>query len=204
LNNRFVHIIFLFLIFLLADPAVVAQQTEKLYLSGNGNSPGRQWDFLCTAGNHSNKWTTITVPSCWELQGFGKYDYGFAKDSVRGKEEGFYRYRFEAPLQWQHKEIHIVFEGVMTDAEVTINGKPAGPKHQGAYYTFKYDITKLLLFGSNNLLEVKVAKHSANPSVNAAERKSDFWRNFPARLPRKLTKAAHKHHRDQCHCRRHF
>ena len=124
---------------------------------------------------NANKWTKIAVPSCWELQGFGKYDYGFAKDSVRGKEKGLYKHRFNAPASWKGKVINIVFEGVMTDAEVKVNGKLAGEIHQGAFYAFKYDISKLLKYGKENLLEVTVAKHSANQSVNEAERKADFW-----------------------------
>ena len=71
--------------------------------------------------------------------------------------------------------MNIVFEGVMTDAEVKVNGKLAGPIHQGAYYAFKYDISKLLQYGKQNILEVTVAKHSTNASVNEAERKADFW-----------------------------
>lgn len=152
-----------------------AQQTEKVYLSGTGSDNTKQWEFMCTGGMNANKWTTIAVPSCWELQGFGKYDYGFAKDSVRGKEKGLYKYRFNAPASWKGKVINIVFEGVMTDAAVKVNGKLAGEIHQGAFYAFKYDITKLLQYGKENLLEVTVVKHSANTSVNEAERKADFW-----------------------------
>jgi beta-galactosidase/beta-glucuronidase len=117
----------------------------------------------------------IPVPSNWELQGFGKYNYGFAKDSSRGKEKGLYKYRFQAPKSWQGKALNLVFEGVMTDAEVKINGKSAGEIHQGAYYAFKYPIAQLLNYGAENLLEVTVSKHSANQSVNEAERKGDFW-----------------------------
>ncbi len=152
-----------------------AQQTEKVYLSGTGNDNTKQWEFMCTGGMNANKWTTIAVPSCWELQGFGKYDYGFAKDSVRGKEKGLYKHTFNVPAAWKNKVVNIVFEGVMTDAEVKVNGKSAGEVHQGAFYAFKYDITKLLQYGKENLLEVTVAKHSANQSVNEAERKADFW-----------------------------
>jgi hypothetical protein len=152
-----------------------AQQTEKIYLSGTGNDHTVNWEFFCTEGRNSGKWTTIAVPSCWELQGFGKYDYGFAKDSVRGKEQGLYRYRFSVPAAWKSKQVNIDFEGSMTDTEVKINGKAAGEIHQGAFYAFKYDITNLLNYGAENLLEVTVAKHSANPSVNNAERKADFW-----------------------------
>ena len=167
---------FLFFTFqFLLSATLSAQQTEKVYLSGTGSDNTKQWEFMCTGGMNANKWTKIAVPSCWELQGFGKYDYGFAKDSVRGKEKGLYKHRFNAPASWKGKVINIVFEGVMTDAEVKVNGKLAGEVHQGAFYAFKYDITKLLKYGKENLLEVTVAKHSANQSVNEAERKADFW-----------------------------
>ncbi len=152
-----------------------AQQTEKIYLSGTGSDNTVSWDFYCTGGMNANKWTSIAVPSCWELQGFGKYDYGYAKDSVRGKEKGLYKKTFNVPAAWKGKVINIVFEGVMTDAEVKVNGKLAGEVHQGAFYAFKYDITPLLKYGTQNLLEVIVSKHSANASVNIAERKGDFW-----------------------------
>ncbi|SMD03562.1 glycoside hydrolase family 2 TIM barrel-domain containing protein [Pedobacter nyackensis] len=152
-----------------------AQQTEQIYLSGTGNDHTVKWDFFCTKGMNSGKWTTIPVPSNWELQGFGKYDYGFAKDSVRGKEQGLYKYKFKVPAAWKGKKINIVFEGSMTDTEVKINGKSAGAIHQGAFYAFRYDLTALLKYGADNLLEAKVSKHSANKSVNEAERKADFW-----------------------------
>ena len=166
-----------FLVFfvLLSPIFSLSQQTEKVYLSGTGSDQTVQWDFFCTGGMNANKWTKIAVPSCWELQGFGKYDYGFAKDGVRGKEKGLYKHRFTVPANWKGKVINIVFEGVMTDAEVKVNGKSAGEVHQGAFYAFKYDISKLLKYGKENLLEVTVAKHSSNQSVNEAERKADFW-----------------------------
>jgi hypothetical protein len=165
----------LFLFLLLVCFAVEAQQTEKVYLSGTGNDDTVNWQFFCTAGSNSGKWTSIPVPSNWELQGFGKYDYGFAKEANKGKEEGLYKYNFQVPAAWKNRQVNIVFEGSMTDTEVKINGQPAGIIHQGSFYVFKYDISKLLRIGSDNLLEVKVSKHSANQSVNEAERKADFW-----------------------------
>ena len=175
-NTKLCSLCCLFVFLVVSLPlSIYAQQTEKIYLSGTGPADAKKWQFFCTGGANANTWTTIPVPSCWELQGFGKYDYGFAKDSVRGKEQGLYKYDFFAPSAWKKKKINIVFEGVMTDAEVKINGQLAGGIHQGAFYAFKYDITPLLRFGENNLLEVTVAKHSSNPSVNEAERKADFW-----------------------------
>jgi len=155
--------------------AVSAQQTEKLYLSGTGNEDTVNWDFFCTAGSKSGQWTTIPVPSNWELQGFGKYDYGFAKEANKGKEAGLYKYSFKVPAGWNNRQVNLVFEGSMTDTEVKINGQLAGPIHQGSFYVFRYDISKLLKNGADNLLEVMVSKHSANQSVNEAERKADFW-----------------------------
>jgi hypothetical protein len=152
-----------------------AQQTETLMLSGTGSDNTVNWEFFCTEGRNSGKWTTIPVPSNWEQFGFGGYNYGHDKDSVRHREKGLYRYRFNIPAAWKSKTVQIVFEGSMTDTEVKINGKSAGEKHQGSFYCFKYDITNLLQPGKKNLLEVTVAKHSANDSVNRAERKGDFW-----------------------------
>jgi hypothetical protein len=174
MQRKILHIV-IFFHFSLFTFHLSAQQTEKVYLSGTGSDNTKQWEFMCTGGMNANKWTTIPVPSCWELQGFGKYDYGLAKDSGRGKEKGLYKYSFNVPASWKGKVIKIVFEGVMTDAEVKVNGQSAGETHQGAFYAFKYDITKSLKYGEKNLLEVTVAKHSSNESVNNAERRADFW-----------------------------
>jgi len=171
MKRRFI----LFLCLITTFCSLKAQQIEKLYLSGTGNDDTVNWDFFCTAGANSGKWTKIPVPSNWELQGFGKYNYGFNKEENKGKEQGLYKYSFKIPANWKGQKINIVFEGSMTDTEVKINGKSAGETHQGSFYVFRYDISKLIKLDGDNLLEVKVSKHSANQSVNEAERKADFW-----------------------------
>src|SRR5665648_500049 len=162
-------------LFILLSNLLFAQNTETKYLSGTGADKTVNWEFFCSAGMNSGKWTTIAVPSCWEQQGFGAYNYGHDKFETRLNETGTYRYKFNVPAEWQNKQVNIVFDGVMTDAEVKINGKLAGPIHQGAFYQFKYDISKLLKPGKENLLEVFVKKHSDNISVSRAERQADFW-----------------------------
>jgi len=152
-----------------------AQDTEIKYLSGTGNDNTVPWEFYCSEGMNSQQWTNIQVPSCWELQGFGSYNYGIDAWEDRMNEHGMYRNEFEIPKDWKGKKINIVFEGVMTDAEVMINGNPAGQKHQGAFYEFKHEISKLLKYGSTNLLEVTVHKHSSDSLVNEAERWCDYW-----------------------------
>src|SRR5882757_7012563 len=99
----------LFSFCLLLPFAAISQSTEKVYLSGTGPADAKQWQFFCTGGMNANKWTTIAVPSCWEQQGFGKYDYGFAKDSVRGKEKGLYKYEFTISPTWKDKNVNLVF-----------------------------------------------------------------------------------------------
>jgi beta-galactosidase/beta-glucuronidase len=156
-----------------------AQQTDKIFLSGKDFEHPVQWDFYCTDGNKSKTWAKINVPSQWELEGFGEYTYGRWYKELNqkepSKEEGLYKYEFEVPAHYKDSDVVIAFGGAMTDTEVKVNGKLAGPIHQGGFYEFKYNITPLLKVGEKNTLEVHVWKHSANKSVNAAERKTDWW-----------------------------
>jgi hypothetical protein len=167
-----------FTISLLLNFNVFSQQTQIVYLSGTDAANTVEWDFYCTDGRNSGEWTTIPVPSNWELEGFGTYNYGhdWKNENIKlGKEHGLYKHKFDVPRNWKGKTVNIVFDGSMTDTQVKINGKLAGDIHQGAFYQFKYNISKLLKYGQTNLLEVDVAKHSLNESVNKAERQADFW-----------------------------
>jgi beta-galactosidase/beta-glucuronidase len=152
----------------------LAEPTQVQYLSGVDKDNTVPWDFFCTAGQNSGTWTSIAVPSCWELQGFGTYAYG-KDDTNQPVEQGKYRHQFTVPGDWSAKRVFLVFEGSMTDTEVMVNGQSAGPKHQGSFYRFRYDVSKLLKYGAENLLEATVSKLSSDESVNRAERQSDYW-----------------------------
>jgi hypothetical protein len=153
--------------------AVFAQETETRYLSGTDKDHTVPWEFMVSAGRRAGTWTTIPVPSNWELHGFGTYSYGQEKNKPH--EEARYRHRFEVPATWKDKRVFLVCEGSMTDTELTVNGHLAGPVHQGGFYEFRREITALVWPGRTNLLEVRVAERSANESVNRAERDGDFW-----------------------------
>lgn len=165
-----------FLSFLFITGFVHSQSTEVKYLSGTDKDHTVDWDFKVSGGRNRGEWQMIPVPSNWEMKGFGTYRYWSdwegepAPDSV-----GNYRHTFDIPGAWQNKVVNIVFEGSMTDTEVWVNGQPAGPRHQGGFYEFGYDITRLLKWEETNLLEVKVRRFSTNRSVNLAERRADFW-----------------------------
>ncbi len=167
--------------------AAPAPETQVKFLSGKGKDDGVRWDFYCSAGQHSGVWTNIAVPSCWELQGFGVYNYGTRFRAKKGEdvslrpgfaaEQGKYNTQFLVPAEWSRRVVRMVFEGVMVRTEVFVNGQPAGPAHEGSFYEFKYDISSLLKYGETNLLEVTVSKVAHDPSVMRAERQGDYW-NF--------------------------
>lgn len=151
---------------------------ERHYLSGKDASTAVEWDFMVDGGRRAGEWAKIPVPSNWELQGFGTYNYGHDHrnpERVLGKEKGYYRYAFDVPSAWEGFPVKLVFEGAMTDTEVKVNGKIAGEVFQGGFYRFSHEISSLLNFGQKNTLEVEVSKHSANGSVNRAEREADYW-----------------------------
>src|SRR5690606_24536393 len=110
---------------------------KRVYLSGKDAANTVDWDFMVTDGNNSGKWTSIPVPSNWELHGFGTYNYGHDhhhnKDRKIAKEQGLYRHSFDVPKTWKNKCINIVFDGAMTDTKVRVNGKSVGDVHQGAF-----------------------------------------------------------------------
>ena len=127
---------------LVALPAAEIQ-TAQLYLSGHGPHDAVPWEFSVTGGRRAGEWTTIPVPSNWELQGFGTYNYG-DEPVPKADEHGLYRLHFTVPENWKNRLIRLVFEGVMTDATVKVNGKSAGPVHQGGFYRFRHDVTTLV------------------------------------------------------------
>ena len=174
-----------FILFSCFLSSTTAQETERLYLSGTGCDDMVEWDFKCTDGRNSGQWTKIGVPSCWELQGFGTYQYGmrfYGKATPEGiaDEKGLYKTEFTLPQEWQGYQIQLVFEAVFTDANVTINGRKAGAGlYQGGFTRHTIDVSDRVFFGpkKKNRLEVEVSKESTNEQVNLAERRADYW-NF--------------------------
>ena len=167
--------------------AVEAQglvETQRQYLSGHGCDDMVEWDFQCTDGRNAGKWTKIGVPSCWELQGFGTYQYGmrfYGKATPEGiaDEKGLYKTEFTLPEEWQGRQIQLVFEAAFTEIRVQINGRKAGNgTYQGGFTRHTIDVSDRVFFGKKkNRLEVEVAKESSNSQVNLAERRADYW-NF--------------------------
>ncbi|MDC7685313.1 glycoside hydrolase family 2 TIM barrel-domain containing protein, partial [Asticcacaulis sp. BYS171W] len=148
--------------------------TDTLMLSGNGPDDAVSWDFTVSGGMKAGQASKIAVPSNWQTQGFGHYQYGYDK-GPRASDKGVYTRSFTVPADWKDKNVRIVFDGVMTDTQVKVNGTVVGAVHQGGFNRFSYDITRFVKVGEANTLEVEVSEASANTATDIAERHGDYW-----------------------------
>lgn len=98
----------------------------------------RNPDFEKVTLPHSNK----ILP--WHS--FNDKDYQFIS---------IYRRKLKLNSKFQSKRIFVDFEGVMTAADVYVNGEKAG-SHKGGFTGFSIELTKFLNFDGKDLLAVKV------------------------------------------------
>lgn len=156
--------------------AFASPEAKRIYLSGLGPEDAIEWDFFCSSGRKSGEWTTIPVPSNWEQEGFGGYNYGHDDPATKFDETGTYRTQFFVPEEWEKEHVRLVFEGAMTETSIKINDTSVGTANLGGYTPFRFILDeKNLKFGEENTLEVLVKKKPENNSLDWAERKADYW-----------------------------
>ena len=103
-------------------------------------------------------WDEITVPSSWQLQGYGhphytNVNYPFPVDPPRIPTEnptGSYRREFTVPKAWAGKQIFLRFDGVDSAYHVWVNGKPVGFS-KSSRLPSEFDITGVVRTGANTL-----------------------------------------------------
>jgi len=120
-------------------------------------------------------WDVITVPSNWEMKGYGtpiytNITYPFRNNPpfIQGQRGytinnepnavGSYRRDFTLPADWKDKEVFITFEGVYSAMYLWVNGKKVGYS-QGPTTDARFDITKYVKPGKN-VLAVEVYRWS--------------------------------------------
>ncbi|MDO6415019.1 glycoside hydrolase family 2 TIM barrel-domain containing protein [Sphingomonas sp. BIUV-7] len=155
--------------------AAPVPETQRLMLTGHGPDDAVPWDFRIDGGMQAGKAAKIAVPSNWQQKGFGHYQYGYDLGPRADGDHGSYSRRIAIPADWKGRVIRIVFDGVMTDALVKVNGAVAGPVHQGGFNRFGYDVTALVKPGEEALIEVEVSEVSAAKDTELAERHADYW-----------------------------
>ena len=124
-------------------------------------------------------WDTISVPSNWEMHGFGlpiytNVVYVFPKNPPfiphNMNNVGSYKRDFEIPENWENKTIYLHFAGVSGAMYVYINGVLVG-YNEGSKTPAEFNITKHLKSGKNQIA-VQVLRWSDASYIED----QDFWR----------------------------
>jgi beta-galactosidase len=102
-----------------------------------------------------SKWQVVSVPHDWAISGPVMPDGDGNTGKLPWRGEGWYRRNLEIPASYNGKSVYLVFDGIMSDPEVYVNGKLAGSWDYG-YNSFYLDITKLLQFPGENKLAIHV------------------------------------------------
>ncbi len=158
MKNKWTKLAALAIAALWSGPTVQAQapHPERIYLSGTGIDNTKDLGVLFvredkTVGNGKDR-STLQLGTA-RIRRIYLRSLVYYKGERPSDETGIYRYKFESPATTPGERIKIFFDGVMTDTEVFINGKPAGEMHQGGFYRFSYDITDLLKPGKRTCLK---------------------------------------------------
>ena len=124
-------------------------------------------------------WDEITVPSNWEMQGYGlpiytNVVYVFPKNPPfiphNLNNVGSYKRDFEVPAAWNDQDIYLHFAGVSGAMYVYVNGNLAG-YNEGSKTPAEFNITDYLKEGKNQLA-VQVLRWSDASYMED----QDFWR----------------------------
>ncbi|MBR8534583.1 DUF4981 domain-containing protein [Carboxylicivirga sediminis] len=141
------------------------------------DSKNRSTDFV-TIDYDAHLWETISVPSCWEMQGYGtpiytNEVYPFTPNAPfidRTNPVGSYIKEFELPEKWQDEQVIIHFGGVSSAFYCWLNGEYLGYS-QGSRLPAEFDLTKHLKPGKNKLA-VQVIRWSDGSYLED----QDHWR----------------------------
>ncbi|MEM1305539.1 MAG: sugar-binding domain-containing protein, partial [Planctomycetota bacterium] len=104
-------------------------------------------------------WTSVRVPHDWAIA--GPFDQALPGDTGKlpWRGEGWYRKRFQVPsgkdgpADAAGKRVYLLFDGVMAEPTVWVNGERAGGWDYG-YNSFWVDATPHVRAGASNLIAV--------------------------------------------------
>ena len=136
-------------------------------------------DGFFASNFNDRKWSDITVPSNWEMQGFGDPLFRNVPQPFRSNPPfvpreynptGSYRKSFTLPAGWKGKRIFLRMERTASASFVWINGEEVG-YNEGAHEPAEYDVTDFLKSGKNTIA-VNVLKYSDGVYLEC----QDYWR----------------------------
>ena len=176
------------------NPAVFEQGQEEgrgYYIPNDHQSLNGDWKFFWSdipyrlpdgffePKFNDKEWDNISVPSNWEMFGYGDKIFrnthaSFKVDPPHVPKEynptGIYRRSFNISDKWKGKEIFLRFDKVASASFVWVNGEKVG-YNEGAQEPAEYNITKYLKSGQNQLT-VCVIKFSDGHYLEM----QDYWR----------------------------
>ena len=125
-----------------------------------------------------SNWDTITVPSNWEIQGFGEpiirnIQYVFSPNPPYidvDNPVGTYRRTFTVPRNWQEREVLLHFGSISGYARIYLNGQQVGMT-KASKTPAEFNVTNYLKEGEN-LLAVQIYRWHDGSYMED----QDFWR----------------------------
>ena len=142
---------FILAIFLFTASTLEARETITLHTGwrfAKGN-----FDNAAQSNFNDSKWQQVTVPHDWAIAGPTIVDGDGHTGKLPWRGEGWYRRNLEIQAGYKGKNVFLIFDGVMSQPEVYVNGQLAGEWDYG-YNSFYVDITKYLNFNGENKLAV--------------------------------------------------
>jgi beta-galactosidase len=153
---------------LFAQPSRIVQALDTNWKFFNGEIRGAEKPELKT-----DDWQTVEVPHDWAIS--GQFDENNDLQVVQVKEDGetvakrrsgrtgglphvgigWYRKSLDIPAGWKDRKIFAEFDGAMSHAQVYLNGQFVGEWPYG-YASFGFELTGKIVFGSKNLLAVRL------------------------------------------------
>ena len=131
----------LILIAFLASYSTIS--AREVYLLNNS------WRLFFKDENSSDNARFISLPHTWNTDALTE------GGSLR-QTTAYYRRTLFVPSKWQGKRLFVRFDGVMSVADLFVNGSHIG-NHIGGRTAFTFEITDKVLYGTNNTLLVEVS-----------------------------------------------
>lgn len=104
---------------------------------------------------NDSDWRKLDLPHDWGIEGPFRIDLDGYTGKLPWRAIGWYRKHFSILPAEKGKRFYIDFDGAMANAEVWLNGKKIGERPYG-YSSFRVDMTPYVLFGSDNVLSVRL------------------------------------------------
>ncbi|KAI1474292.1 glycoside hydrolase family 2 protein [Daldinia eschscholtzii] len=134
------------------------------------------------------EWDDITVPSMWQLNGYGKGPHytnvnfpipvNPPEVPFDDNETGFYVKKFTVPEKLKGLQLRLRFEGVDSAFHVWVNGKEVG-YHQGSRNPSEFDVTNIIHEAGENSIAVQVYQYCDGTYIEDQDqwRMSGIYRN---------------------------